>query len=69
MFGSVPWNVIVSVLCQTTYDWGGEKGFGWRRKCRDWGTIASQVGYAIKALISKQTLRYFNTLDLTQPFE
>jgi len=28
---------------QTTYDWDGGNGFGWRGRCRDWGTTASQV--------------------------
>jgi len=50
-----------------TFDWGGEMVLA--VKCRDWAKIAPQRKYVEKALISRQTLGYFSTLDLTQTFE
>jgi len=38
------WGQISSLsLVQRTFDWDGGIGFGWRGRCRDWGTIAAQI--------------------------
>jgi len=60
----------MSSLCfvQRIFDWGEGSGFGWRVvRWREWRKIAPK--YVKKALISKQILRHFNKLDLTDTFE
>jgi len=54
-------------LLKGLFDWGWGNRFGWRRRCRDWETIAPK--YVKKSLISRQTQGYLRTLDLTQIFE
>jgi len=62
-----PRTTVISLFCAKDFYWGDESGFGWKGRWGDWRKIAPK--YVKKALISKQTLGYFNKLDLTDTFE
>jgi len=53
---------------QRTFDWDEGNDFVWRGRCKDWGATCSPSKCVKKTLISRQTLGYFSTLDLTQIF-
>jgi len=54
---------------QRTFDWGGEKCFWLEKKVHGLGDNCLSSKHLEKALIARQTLEYFSTLDLTQKFE
>jgi len=48
MFDIVRGRMLSLSFIQRIFDWGGENGFGWTGRCRDWRTIAPQVSMSKK---------------------